>query len=70
MGNDLFNICDCCGKKDNIAIGETHHTFGGYAGYGSKHDGEYITLVFCSKCLDKMLSTRRPQNDTDQNSQG
>jgi len=58
MGNELFNICDGCGKKDSIARGITHHTFGGYAGYGSRYDGEYITLTFCSACLDKMIEAK------------
>ena len=70
MGSELYNYCDCCGIKDDISKGVTHHTFGGYAGYGSEHDGEYITLVFCSDCLDAMLRTRKPQNNSDQNSQG
>ena len=68
MGSELFSVCDCCGQRDNIARGITHHTFGGYAGFGSEHDGEYITLIFCSECLDKMLSAR-PQDDAAQDSQ-
>ena len=69
MGNELYNYCDCCGAKDNILKGIAHHTFGGYAGYGSKHDGEYITLVLCSECLDKMLRTRKPHDGAEQDSQ-
>ena len=68
MGSELFSICDCCGQRDNISKGMMHHTFGGYAGYGSEHDGEYITLILCSECLDKMLRAR-PQNDAAQDSQ-
>ena len=63
MGNELYNYCDRCGKKDNISKGETHHTFCGFAGNGSEHNGEYITLIFCSECLDAMLRAR--SNDED-----
>ena len=62
MANDLFSVCDCCGKKDNVMRGIVHHTFGGYAGYGSKHDGEYITIVLCTECLDRMLDARPPKD--------
>lgn len=68
MGTELYSVCDCCGKRDNIMNGVAHHTFGGYAGYGSEHDGEYISLIFCSECLDKMLKAR-PQDDAAQDSQ-
>ena len=70
MGSELHSYCDYCGKRDNIANGVTHHTFGGYAGYGSEHDREYIRLVFCSECLDRMLRLRQMRNYDKQNSQG
>ena len=56
--NNLHTKCSVCGRVDDFLSGDTFHSFTGYAGYGSKYDGEYITLHFCSECLDKMLDYR------------
>ena len=58
MINALHERCDCCRKMDDPNNGVFMHLFGGYAGYGSEHDGEYIALHFCSECLDRMLAQR------------
>ena len=65
MGNRLNTVCDCCGRKENIQKMILNHSFGGYAGYGSEHDGEYITLTFCSECLDNMLRARKTEEGGD-----
>ena len=58
MSNALHEKCDCCGRREDLDKGVYIHTFGGYAGYGSIHDGEYKLLHFCSECLDQMLDNR------------
>lgn len=65
MSNTLHEKCDLCQAKENPNKEIFVHMFGGYAGYGSVHDGEYITLHFCSECLDKMLAKRPPQEADD-----
>ena len=61
MSNALHESCDSCGRQESSDKGIFVHLFGGYAGYGSEHDGEFISLHFCSECLDRMLG-KRPMN--------
>lgn len=63
MGTALHEKCDCCGRRENLDKGVFIHTFGGYAGYGSVHDEDYVMLHFCSECLDRMLAGRPPKSD-------
>lgn len=56
QGNELYLKCDLCGKKENYANNDYVHLFAGFAGTGSAYNGEYITLHFCSECLDKMIN--------------
>lgn len=60
-GTSLLDKCDICGKEGRATDGFIVNTFGGYAGYGSAYDGEYIALHICPDCLDKILGQRPPQ---------
>ena len=61
MSTSLYDTCDSCGKRGCADDDFFTYTFGGYAGYGSKHDGEFILLHICAECLDKMLGRRQPE---------
>ncbi len=61
----LNETCDMCGRRGCANDDFFVYTFGGYAGYGSKHDGEYTLLHICAGCLDWMLGKRPPEETED-----
>lgn len=63
MSNAIYERCDICHAVENSMAENPDkqvfiYLFGGYAGYGSVHDGDYIGLHICSECLDRMLANR------------
>lgn len=61
MAISLTETCDVCERCGCANDDFFTYTFGGCAGYGSKHDGEYVLLHICAECLDKMLD-KHPHN--------
>ena len=49
---DFIHGCECCGR-DDLAASEITLKFN----YGSKYDGEIITLNICGDCADKIFET-------------
>ena len=47
---DFIHSCECCGKDDLVAS-EITLKFN----YGSKYDGESITLNICGDCADRVF---------------
>lgn len=47
--------CNVCGKKMDIFDAHNHISISESLGYGSKYDGEYVEIDFCSSCLDAII---------------
>lgn len=46
----IYKVCECCGEPD-LVLSELHLV----CNYGSKYDGEDISLAICSKCTDRIF---------------
>ena len=62
-GTSLFETCDICKRREDPNKGVFVSSFSGYAGYGSKFDGEFISIHICNECVDKALADRPKSND-------
>jgi len=52
-----MKICNMCGKEFDMCdyIGE--YGFKRYVNFGSKYDGDYISIDLCCGCMDKFIES-------------
>lgn len=48
-------ICNVCGKGFDDFDKINGFSISGSIGYGSKYDGDYISLDMCCECMDKLI---------------
>lgn len=51
-------ICEICGKPDMV-MSEIRLS----CNYGSKHDGERVTLSICGACADKIFNVIQKESE-------
>ena len=61
----MIHRCGVCGKIERPDRDIWLHQFDGEPGYGSRYDGEQVSLYFCSECLDNMVHTDNLLHETD-----
>lgn len=54
---DHTTICNKCGKPFDFWDEQENITVTRRIGYGSTHDGEYLSLHLCSHCMDELLDS-------------
>ncbi len=52
-----ITYCNYCGKEFDKADMTGGMRIGHLLGYGSIHDGNYLTLDLCSDCLDNLIDS-------------
>lgn len=49
-------VCNLCGKPVEV-WDQSGFNFHGRMGYGSRYDGDLISLVLCCECTDKLVES-------------
>lgn len=52
-------VCNVCGKEFDIYDKQEDFTIERHVGYGSKYDGELVSLHMCCDCMDKLIDSCR-----------
>lgn len=48
-------FCHCCGKEYDLTDYTGGVTVSRDLGYGSKYDGEYLSMNICCSCMEKLI---------------
>ena len=48
-------ICNLCGKTFDFLDEQENFSMRRLIGYGSRHDGEALSLDLCCDCMDKLI---------------
>lgn len=60
-------ICNVCGKEFDVWDKQASFSIHKRCGYGTKYDGETITLDICCECMERLVDSCMisPIEDTD-----
>lgn len=50
-------VCNVCGKEFDIFDEQEDFTLKRKLGYGTKRDGDKLSLHFCCECMDKLIDS-------------
>ena len=50
-------ICNICGKEFDLWDQQENFGLNYHVGYGSKFDGEHISVDMCCDCFDELMNT-------------